>query len=72
MKTILVTGATGFIGSHTLRYLQQQPAVRLIAACRARGLQLDLLIAPRRPERATAVTLPKRSVKRVTIRSASR
>jgi len=37
MKTILVTGATGFIGSHTLRYLQQQPAVRLIAACRDRA-----------------------------------
>ncbi|MFV2005720.1 MAG: NAD-dependent epimerase/dehydratase family protein [Gammaproteobacteria bacterium] len=34
MKTILVTGANGFIGSHTLEYLQQQPDIRLIAACR--------------------------------------
>jgi len=36
MKTILVTGANGFIGSHTLNYLQQQQNVRLIAACRNR------------------------------------
>lgn len=39
MKTILVTGANGFIGSHTLNCLQLQsdnrPAdIRLIAACR--------------------------------------
>ncbi len=39
MKTILVTGANGFIGSHTLNYLQKQydnrsADIRLIAACR--------------------------------------
>lgn len=34
MKTILVTGANGFIGSHTLNYLSRQPGIRLIAACR--------------------------------------
>ncbi len=34
MKTILVTGANGFIGSHTLSYLMRQPDIRLIAACR--------------------------------------
>lgn len=39
MKTILVTGANGFIGSHTLNYLQQQydsrsADIRLIAGCR--------------------------------------
>lgn len=34
MKTVLVTGANGFIGSHTLRYLQQCEGIRLIAACR--------------------------------------
>jgi nucleoside-diphosphate-sugar epimerase len=34
MKTILVTGANGFIGSHTLHWLEQQPDIRLIAACR--------------------------------------
>jgi nucleoside-diphosphate-sugar epimerase len=34
MKTILVTGANGFIGSHTLGWLAQQPGIRLIAACR--------------------------------------
>ena len=34
MKTILVTGANGFVGSHTLEYLAQQPGIRLIAACR--------------------------------------
>lgn len=36
MKTILVTGANGFIGSHTLSYLSQQPDIKLIAACRDR------------------------------------
>jgi nucleoside-diphosphate-sugar epimerase len=33
MTTILITGANGFVGSHILQALQQQP-VRLIAACR--------------------------------------
>lgn len=32
--TVLVTGATGFVGSHVLEALSQQAAVRLIAACR--------------------------------------
>ncbi len=38
MKTILVTGANGFIGSHVLTYLSNQPneKIRLIAACRNR------------------------------------
>lgn len=34
MKTILVTGANGFIGSHTLEYLNSKKDIRLIAACR--------------------------------------
>ncbi len=39
MKTILITGANGFIGSHTLNYLQQlsdnqSAGINLIAACR--------------------------------------
>jgi len=34
MKTILVTGANGFIGSHTLKWLSQQDNIHLIAACR--------------------------------------
>lgn len=34
MKTILVTGANGFIGSHTLHWLAQQSDICLIAACR--------------------------------------
>jgi len=34
MKTILVTGANGFIGSHTLHWLSQQQDIKLIAACR--------------------------------------
>lgn len=34
MKTVLVTGATGFIGSHSLRWLMQQEDVQVIAACR--------------------------------------
>lgn len=33
MKTILVTGANGFVGSHILEALQNQP-VKIIAACR--------------------------------------
>jgi len=36
MQTLLVTGANGFIGSHTLDYLGRQPGIRLIAACRDR------------------------------------
>ena len=32
--TVLVTGATGFVGSHIIEALSQQAAVRLIAACR--------------------------------------
>lgn len=34
MKTILVTGANGFVGTHTLQYLMKQPGIKLIAACR--------------------------------------
>ena len=34
MKTVLVTGANGFIGSHTLSFLAKQEGIRLIAACR--------------------------------------
>ena len=34
MKTILITGATGFVGSHVLEYLMNAPAVKIIAACR--------------------------------------
>ncbi len=34
MKTILVTGANGFIGSHTLDYLSRQNDIKVIAACR--------------------------------------
>lgn len=40
MKTILITGATGFVGSHVLEYLMNAPAVRIIAACRNKA---DLL-----------------------------
>ena len=32
--SVLVTGATGFVGSHVLEALSQQTAIRLIAACR--------------------------------------
>lgn len=32
--TVLVTGATGFVGSHVLAALQQQPEIQVIAACR--------------------------------------
>lgn len=32
--TVLVTGATGFVGSHTLEALAARPDVRLVAACR--------------------------------------
>lgn len=34
MSTILITGATGFAGSHALEALQRRPELRLIAACR--------------------------------------
>ncbi len=34
MKTILVIGANGFIGSHTLTWLSQQAGIHLVAACR--------------------------------------
>lgn len=34
MKTILVTGANGFLGTHTLAWLSQQSGIQLIAACR--------------------------------------
>ena len=34
MKTVLIIGANGFIGAHTLNWLSKQPDVRLIAACR--------------------------------------
>lgn len=34
MKTVLVTGATGFVGSHTLAALSRVAGVRLVAACR--------------------------------------
>jgi len=34
-RTILVTGATGFLGSHTLQALARLPDVRVVAACRS-------------------------------------
>jgi nucleoside-diphosphate-sugar epimerase len=34
MTTVLVTGATGFVGSHVLEALAQRQAVKVIAACR--------------------------------------
>ena len=34
MKTILIVGANGFIGTHTIRFLQGQSDVKIIAACR--------------------------------------
>jgi len=37
MKTILVTGATGFVGSHTLKALSAMPDVKVIAACRSKA-----------------------------------
>ncbi len=37
MKTILVTGANGFVGTHTLQYLMKQSGIKLIAACRDRS-----------------------------------
>jgi len=37
VKTILVTGASGFVGSHVLEALQPLADVRVIAACRNKG-----------------------------------
>ncbi len=37
MKTILVIGANGFIGTHTINFLQGQPDVEMIAACREKS-----------------------------------
>ncbi|VAW52474.1 hypothetical protein MNBD_GAMMA05-1085 [hydrothermal vent metagenome] len=34
MKTVLVTGATGFLGSHVLEVLMSNEGIKLIAACR--------------------------------------
>lgn len=34
MTTVLVTGATGFVGSHVLESLARRPGLKLIAACR--------------------------------------
>ncbi len=34
MKTILVTGANGFVGTHTLKNLMKLNGINLIAACR--------------------------------------
>ena len=34
MKTILVIGANGFVGTHTLEYLLKQENINVIAACR--------------------------------------
>ena len=34
MKTILVTGANGFVGTHTLKNLMKLDGIKLIAACR--------------------------------------
>lgn len=34
MKTVLVTGATGYIGSHILEEFRDDPRLRVIAACR--------------------------------------
>ena len=36
VKSVLVTGANGFVGSHVLEALQQRDDVRVIAACRDR------------------------------------
>lgn len=34
MKTVIVIGANGFVGTHTLNWLSKQSDLRLIAACR--------------------------------------
>lgn len=36
MTTVLVTGATGFVGSHVLEAMARHPEVKVIAACRDR------------------------------------
>lgn len=41
MQTVLVTGATGFVGSHILEALLQQNTCRVIAACRDGSKLLD-------------------------------
>lgn len=41
MQTVLVTGATGFVGSHTLEALLQDKRCRVIAACRDDSTLLD-------------------------------
>lgn len=33
-QTVLITGANGFVGSHILEALQQEPDIQVIAACR--------------------------------------
>ena len=40
-KRVLVTGATGFIGSHILEALIDDPSVALIAACRDERRLID-------------------------------
>jgi nucleoside-diphosphate-sugar epimerase len=37
MTTVLVTGATGFVGSHALEALMRRPELKVIAACRDPG-----------------------------------
>jgi len=34
VKTVLVIGATGFVGTHTVNWLSGQPDIHLLAACR--------------------------------------
>ncbi len=34
MTTVLITGATGFVGSHALEALMRRPALKRVAACR--------------------------------------
>jgi nucleoside-diphosphate-sugar epimerase len=36
LTTVLITGATGFVGSHALEALAQRPDCRIVAACRDR------------------------------------
>lgn len=37
MTTVLVTGATGFVGSHALEALGRRPELKIVAACRDPG-----------------------------------